>query len=259
MKHKSLLPKKESLETLTCFKSKDEYEEILKKLQHRMLDLQQIVRREKRKVVIVFEGPDAAGKGGVIKRLTEFLDPRSFQVHATGAPTEIERGENYMQRFFASFPKQGHLAIFDRSWYGRVLVERVEGLASKHDWKRAYGEINAIEAMLIADGALVLKYFLDLSYDEQKARFDEREENPLKQWKITKDDHRNRAKWNDYFEAFNDMIENTSLEISPWTLVAADSKWSARVSILRDVVDRAEAAFVTKRSHSKKSNSKKMK
>lgn len=243
MKHKTLLTRSEQKSAKSCFKSKAEYDEKLHELQALMLDLQQVVRSGKRKIILVFEGADAAGKGGAIKRITEVLDPRGFKVQAIGAPNEIERKENYMQRFFKSFPSEGEIAIFDRSWYGRVLVERVEGLIPKRDWKRAYGEINSIEAMLANDGVLILKYFLDLSYDEQNQRFKERAADPLRKWKITDEDRRNRLKWDDYHLAFRDMIENTSTSIAPWHIVAADSKWSARVSILQDVILQGHRGF----------------
>jgi AMP-polyphosphate phosphotransferase len=243
MKHRTLLSSAEQKASQSCFKSKDDYDEKLKEMQALMLDMQQVIRAGNRKVILVFEGADAAGKGGAIKRITEVLDPRGFKVHATGAPNAFESKENYMQRFFKSFPRDGEIAIFDRSWYGRVLVERVEGLIPKKDWKRAYDEINAIEAMLAADGVLILKYLLDISYGEQNQRFKDRAANPLTRWKITEDDRRNRRKWNQYFEAFTDMIENTSTRVVPWEIVAADSKWSARVSILKDVISRGRREF----------------
>lgn len=243
MKHKSLLPAKIQRKSKSAFKSKDDYEEQLECLQKEMLNLQQLVRRKNKKVVIVFEGPDAGGKGGTIKKLTEYLDPRGYRVHATGAPTPVELQENYMQRFFRSFPEAGSIAIFDRSWYGRVLAERVEGLVPKRDWKRAYAEITAIEKMLADDGVLILKYVLDITYDEQKHRFEERRKDPLKKWKLTDDDWRNRAKWDHYRKAFQDMVDQTSSEEAPWVVVAADSKWTARVSVLGDVHYRAKKFF----------------
>jgi polyphosphate kinase 2 (PPK2 family) len=243
MKHKSLLPAKVQRNAKSAFPSKDDYEERLEKLQKEMLSLQQYIRRKDKKIIIVFEGPDAAGKGGVIKRLTEYLDPRGYRVHATGAPNSLELQENYMQRFFRSFPEPGSIGIFDRSWYGRVLAERVEKIIPKRDWKRAYSEIVTIEKMLIDDGILILKYILDISYDEQKARFEERREDPLKKWKLTDDDWRNRSKWNHYRKAFKDMIDLTSTDEAPWVIVAADSKWTARVCVLDDVASRAKEFF----------------
>lgn len=236
MKHKSLLSAKIQKQSQHAFESQSVYEARLRDLQKKMLSLQQSLHRSKKKIIIVFEGPDAAGKGGVIKVLTEFLDPRIFRVHAIGAPNMVEAQQNYFERFFQSLPKPGTIAIFDRSWYGRVLVERVEGLIPKRDWKRAYREINAVESMLTGDGVLVLKYLLDISSDEQKKRFRERAENPLKNWKLTDDDWRNRAKWDEYRKAYQDMIKETSSKSAPWKLIAADSKWSARVDILTDVL-----------------------
>jgi polyphosphate kinase 2 (PPK2 family) len=246
MKHQSLLPLKVQRKVQGVYKDKADYEAQLKVLQKQMLDLQQLVRAQKKKILIVLEGSDAAGKGGVIKRLTEYIDPRGFRVHAIGAPNPVEIKQNYMQRFFQNFPEEGMIVIFDRSWYGRVLVERVEGLASKIDWNRAYGEITAIEEMLAADGVLILKYCLDVSFEEQGKRFKERELNPLKRWKLTNDDRRNRKKWNKYMPAFAEMIERTSSKSAPWTLVAADSKWYARITILADVEKRARKVFLKK-------------
>lgn len=243
MKHESLLPLKQLKKTQSAFKSKDDYQSQLKALQVRMLDMQQMVRRKKLKVAIVLEGSDAAGKGGIIKRLTELLDPRGFRVYGIGAPNEIESKQNYMQRFFAKFPEEGVIAIFDRSWYGRVLVERVESLIPKKDWKRAYKEITAIEKMLTDDGVLILKYCLDISFAEQQERFEERGSNPLKKWKLTDDDWRNRKKWNQYMPAFAGMVEHTSSEAAPWTIIAAESKWFARVTVLQDIEKRAKPAF----------------
>ena len=243
MKYESLLPFKKLKKTQSAFQSRDQYQDQIKKLQIRMLDLQQLVRLKKLKIVIVLEGPDAAGKGGVIKRMTELLDPRGFRVHGIGAPNQTEAKQNYMQRFFERFPDEGMIAIFDRSWYGRVLVERVEGLISKKHWTRAYEEINAVEKMLADDGVLILKYCLDISFDEQRRRFEEREADPLKKWKLTDDDWRNRKKWNEYMPAFADMVEYTSTEAAPWTIVAAESKWFARVTVLDDIVKRAKLAF----------------
>ncbi len=243
MKHESLRSLKDQKKAQHAYKDKDDYEARLKALQKKLLNLQQLVRRDRKKILIVLEGADASGKGGVIKRLTEYLDPRGFRVHAIGAPNPIELKENYMQRFFRNFPKEGSIVIFDRSWYGRVLVERVEGLATKKDWKRAYSEIVTIEEMLVDDGVLILKYCLDVSYDEQGKRFKERESDPLKKWKITEEDWRNRKKWDKYLPAFADMIENTSTKVSPWNVIAADSKWFARISILEDIEKRARKAF----------------
>lgn len=235
MKHESILSKKIQKEGQTAFKSKEDYEKQLKALQIRMLDIQQLIRHKKKKVIVIFEGADASGKGGIIKRMTELLDPRVIRVHATAAPNEIERQQNYLERFFKLLPEPGTIAIFDRSWYGRVLVERVEGIISKKDWHRAYNEIKAVEEMLSADGVLILKFCLDVSFAEQETRFKDRENDPLKKWKLTAEDWRNRKKWNKYLPAFTDMIQYTSTKAAPWTVVASDSKWFARVEVLRDI------------------------
>lgn len=234
-KHESVLPLKIQSKVKKAFKSKEEYEEQLESAQKKMFDLQQFVRAEKLKVIIVFEGSDAAGKGGVIKRMTELLDPRGFRVNAISKPNQIEKPQNYFERFFKLLPEPGAIAIFDRSWYGRVLVERVEGLIPKKDWARAYGEINAVEQMLCRDGVIVLKYFLDVSYSEQEKRFKDREKDPLKKWKLTDEDWRNRKKWDEYITAFLEMIKSTSTTAAPWNAIASDSKWFARVEILRDI------------------------
>lgn len=231
-KHKSLLPSANQSYGKGAFTSKDEYEERLLKAQYRLLSLQQHIHQKKKKMIVVFEGPDAAGKGGVIKRFTRYLDPRGVQVHSIGVPNSAEKEQNYFQRFFAKFPESGRISIFDRSWYGRVLVERVDMLAQEKDWKRAYNEINAVEKMLKGDGVLLIKFFLDITYSEQSRRFKERENDPLKSWKLTKDDFKNRKKWDNYHLAFKDMIKHSR---SPWHIIAADSKWHARVAVLESV------------------------
>ena len=233
-RHPSLLPKSIHHRARHFFKSKDAYEAELLGLQRRILDLQRKLHRQGRKAILMLEGPDAAGKGGVIKRFTEHLDPRGLAVHSIGAPNPVEVQQHYLQRFWANLPTPGMLAIFDRSWYGRVLVERVEKLVPPATWKRAYAEINAVEKMWVDDGIFIGKYLLDLSYDEQKDRFQERESDPLTAWKLTDDDWRNRRKWNDYVPAYRDVIKRTSTRHAPWAIVPADSKWFCRVSILRD-------------------------
>lgn len=221
------------------FSGKDEYELELLKAQIDLLSVQQEVARKKRKLIVVLEGVDTAGKGGLVRRMSQHLDPRMFHVYGIGKPTNEELAQHYMQRFFARLPNAGEICVFDRSWYGRVLVERVEGLATQKQWQRAYGEINGLEKLLHDDGFLVLKYLLDLSYPEQGRRFKERENDPLKSWKMTEDDYRNRSKWTPYQIAFRDMKRRTSTLHSPWTVVPADSKWFARVSILKDITTRA--------------------
>jgi len=236
LSYQSILPLLDQKKAKTFFSSKKEYEKTLLKAQHELLVLQQKIYQNKKKVILVFEGADAAGKGGVIRRLAEHLDPRGLKVHAIGAPNVLEKDQNYFERFFKKLPQAGEICVFDRSWYGRVLVERVEKLIQKPDWVRAYSEINAIEKMWIQDGVLISKYYLDLTHDEQLKRFEERRKNPLKAWKLTEEDLRNRNKWNEYSLAIKEMIRYTSPKISPWKVLPADSKWYCRVTIMNDLI-----------------------
>lgn len=217
------------------------YERRLGEYQRQLLALQQSYFHAQRRAVIVFEGWDAAGKGGAIRRLTEKLDPRGVHVHPIGPPTADEQGRHYLYRFWERLPVPGTFAIFDRSWYGRVLVERIEELASRAEWRRAYGEINAFERMLTDDGVRVVKIFLHISADEQLKRFEERLDNPFKRWKIGPDDLRNREHWDDYIEAYEEMFEHTSTEHAPWHLVPANAKWFARLSVLEIVTTKLAA------------------
>ena len=187
-------------------------------------------------VVIAYEGWDAAGKGGAIKRLTEPLDPRGYEVVPTAAPNDIEKAHHYLWRFWRAMPKDGHMTIFDRTWYGRVMVERIEGFCSQAEWRRAYREINQMEQNLTDHGVIVLKFWLQIDKDEQERRFNERMEDPEKQWKITDEDWRNREKWDAYVKAVDEMILRTSTTYAPWTIVEADSKYYARIKILETVV-----------------------
>ena len=214
------------------------YEHDQAELQEKMLRIQQAAWREKRRAIIVFEGWDASGKGGAIRRLTEKLDPRGVHVWPIGAPTAEEQGRHYLWRFWQRLPEPGHIAIFDRSWYGRVLVERVEGFCPAEAWKRAYDEINTFERMLIDDGARVVKIFLHISKEEQLKRFVERLRNPHKQWKIGEEDLRNREKWDNYVDAVEDMFDGTSTEAAPWLVVGGNRKWHARLQVL-DIVTAA--------------------
>ncbi len=197
----------------------------------------------RRAVVAVFEGNDAAGKGGSIRRITAALDPRRFRVRPVAAPTDEERAQPYLWRFWRHLPRRGHVAIFDRSWYGRVLVERVERFASSEEWLRAYGEINAFEEELSRSGIIVVKFWLAIDKDEQLRRFKEREQIEFKRFKITPEDWRNREKWDDYATAVNDMVDRTSTGHAPWTLVEAKDKRWARVKVLSTLCDRIEAAL----------------
>jgi AMP-polyphosphate phosphotransferase len=187
-------------------------------------------------LVIVYEGWDAAGKGGNIRRLTERLDPRFFTVHAISKPTPEELDHHYLWRFWTRLAPRGHLVIFDRSWYGRVLVERVEGFATTDEWQRAYDEINQFERLLVDDGGLIVKVWLHISSDEQLHRFNARMADPRKRWKMTDEDWRNREKWDQYEAAINDMIERTAAPV-PWHLIEANDKRWARIKVLQIMVE----------------------
>ena len=193
----------------------------------------QELRSAKRSLVLVFEGNDAAGKGGAIRRVTSALDARKYSTVAIAAPTEEERAQPYLWRFWRHLPRRNHIAIFDRSWYGRVLVERVESFAAEADWMRAYGEINDFEQQLVEHGSVVAKFWLSITKEEQLRRFKAREKTAFKQFKITDEDWRNRKKWDDYEVAVCDMIDRTSTEVAPWTLVEANDKRYARIKILK--------------------------
>lgn len=193
--------------------------------------------------VVVFEGWDAAGKGGAIRRLTAAMDARLFRVVAIGAPTEEERAYNYLWRFWKHVPRDGYLRIFDRSWYGRVLVERVEGFATPAEWRRAYREITHFEGQLTEHGVVVTKLWLHLSQDEQLRRFEERQQTPWKQFKITDEDWRNRDKWDAYAGAVGDMVARTSTTDAPWIIIPGNDKRLARVEVVKAVAKRLEAAL----------------
>lgn len=220
--------------------SRDEYKEKLDKLQKKIEKLHSELYRLRIPVVLCFEGWDAAGKGGAIKRLTSHLDPRGYKVCPTPAPNDVEKVHHYLWRFWNHVPKDGHIAIYDRTWYGRVMVERIEGFCSEDDWRRAYQEINDFESHLVHHGAVVLKFWIDIDKDEQERRFNDRMKNPEKQWKITDEDWRNREKWDQYEEAVNEMIERTSTEQAPWIIVEGNSKYYARVKVLKTVVKALE-------------------
>ena len=216
---------------------RSDYDERLERLQKELLHIQQTYWHEKRRAIIVFEGWDAAGKGGCIRRVTEPLDPRGFHVWPIGAPSAEEQGKHYLYRFWTRVPAPGSLAIFDRSWYGRVLVERVEGFATKEQWTRAYEEINQFERLLTNDGVRIVKLFLHITQEEQLERFRERLSNPYKRWKLTEEDLRNRSRWDDYIEAAEAMFDHTSTPNAPWTAVPANAKWYARLRVLEAITD----------------------
>jgi polyphosphate kinase 2 (PPK2 family) len=190
---------------------------------------------------VLFEGWDAGGKGGAIKRLVAPLDARHVRVVQFAAPTADEKRHHYLHRFVPALPGWGGMAVLDRTWYGRVLVERVEGFASEQEWRRAYREIDEFERMLADDGVIVVKLFLHISEDEQLERFERRREDPLKAWKLTDEDWRNRAKRPAYEAALEDMFERTDTEWAPWRIVPADSKRYARVQVMREVIAAIEA------------------
>lgn len=216
---------------------KKTYRKILKKRQKEMQRVQQAYYHQGKRAIIIFQGWDASGKGGAIRRLTEYLDPRGYRVHPIATPSADEQGKHYLYRFQIKLPKVGTLAIFDRSWYERVLTERVEGFASDMEWQRAYQEINEYERMLTDDGVKIIKIFTHISKDEQLERFEERLRNPLKQWKLTEEDIRNREKWDEHENAINDMLELTSTEQSPWHVIPANHKWYTRIAVLETVVN----------------------
>ena len=224
--------------------SREEYKEKLDKLQKKVEKLHSELYRLRIPVILCFEGWDAAGKGGAIKRLTSHLDPRGYKVCPTPAPNDVEKVHHYLWRFWNNVPKDGHIAIYDRTWYGRVMVERIEGFCSEDDWRRAYREINEFEAHMIHHGAVVLKFWIDIDKDEQERRFHERMNNPEKQWKITDEDWRNREKWDQYEEAVNEMIERTSTEKAPWIIVEGNSKYYARIKVLKTVVKALEEKII---------------
>ena len=216
--------------------TKSDYREKMQDLQLQLLHFQRKILDSKRNVILIFEGPDAAGKGGVIKRITEKLDPRVLRVYSIVKPTEEEYRHHYLWRFWSKMPAQGEIAIFDRSWYGRVLVERVEGFCTEKEWRRAYDEINAMERTLVDGGSVFLKFYLHISKEEQLRRFNQRAANPYKHWKISEEDWRNRRQWKEHLEAAEDMFALTTTKITPWTLVESEFKWYARLKILKTIV-----------------------
>ena len=215
-----------------------DYLEKLARLQHRLEHIQQAYLATGERAALVFEGWDAAGKGGVIRRISQVLDPRSFKVWPIAAPHEQDAKRHYLARFWERLPPNGSIAIFDRSWYGRVLVERVEGLATEAEWRRAYDEINEFERLLLDDGMRVVKIFLHITPEEQLRRFEERMTDPLKRWKLSYDDFHNRALWDSYETAIEEMLSRTSTRRAPWSLVGANDKKHARVECLRIMVER---------------------
>jgi AMP-polyphosphate phosphotransferase len=222
----------------------EEYRVRIKDYQLRLLNFQRALMETRHNVIVVVEGPDAAGKGGAIKRLVEKLDPRTFRVYSIVKPTQEEYQHHYLWRFWNRLPLYGEIAIFDRSWYGRVLVERVESFATPVEWKRAYREINEFERLLAEDGSLIIKVYFHITKDEQLDRFKRREADPLKHWKITEEDWRNRRKWAEHNQAAEAMFEQTWTHYAPWTVIEANYKWYARLKFLKATIRALESAGI---------------
>lgn len=217
--------------------SQKQYDEQIGKAQVALRELEFEIFNNQVSVLCLFEGWDAAGKGGVIKRMTEVLDPRGFTVSSFAAPRGEEKTHHYLWRFWRNLPRAGHLSIFDRSYYGRVLVERVEGFCNDDEWRRAYREINELESHQCSSGMVICKFWLHVTREEQMRRFKSRELDPFRSYKLTEEDWRNRAKWNEYLQAVEDMLLHTSTPYAPWTVVEAENKYYGRVKVLRTVVD----------------------
>ena len=217
---------------------RDEYKSKLKQYQKNIRNLEHIIYTKRIPLIILYEGWDAAGKGGNIRRLTQNMDPRGYEVIPVAAPNTLENSHHYLWRFWKEFPKAGHIAIFDRTWYGRVLVERVEGFCQEEEWKRAYQEINEMEAHISNFGGVLVKFWIHIDKDEQLRRFNERQKIPAKSWKITDEDSRNRKRWDKYKEAVDEMLFRTSTTYAPWTIIESNCKWYARIKALKTVVDR---------------------
>ena len=230
--------------------TREDYKKRLEALQNRLSFLHNELYRLRIPVVLGFEGWDAGGKGGAIKRLTSHLDPRGYLVHPTASPNATERQYHYLWRFWKDMPKDGHITIFDRTWYGRVMVERIEGFCTEEEWRRAYREINEMEHHLTNSGAVVLKFWMQIDKDEQERRFTERMNTPEKQWKITDEDWRNREKWDQYEVAVNEMLLRTSTTYAPWIIVEGNDKYYARVKVLETVVHAIEKKIEEKRQES---------
>lgn len=213
-----------------------QYREELKVCQKRLGELHNELYRKKIPVVIAYEGWDAAGKGGNIKRVAAALDPRGYEVHPIASPEPHEKARHYLWRFWTRLPKEGHIAIFDRTWYGRVMVERLEGFCSENDWQRAYNEINEFEKELADWGAVIVKFWVQIDKDTQLERFTLRQNTPEKQWKITDEDWRNREKWDAYEEAVNEMLQKTNTVYAPWCVLESNSKQYARIKALKTVI-----------------------
>jgi AMP-polyphosphate phosphotransferase len=244
-KHPPLAEPADNLNVLRALKldqplAKPAYRKQLEKFQGQLNALSRDKRMRKRSVVAVFEGNDAAGKGGAIRRITGALDARYYRNVPVAAPTEEERAQPYLWRFWRHIPRRGRFVFFDRSWYGRVLVERVEALSPERDWLRAYAEINDFELALLGHDIVLVKYWLAISKDEQYRRFKQREKVAFKRFKITPEDWRNRKQWANYEAAVCDMVDRTSTRVAPWTLVEANNKYYARIKVLKTLCEALE-------------------
>ena len=237
------MPKLQDVELEGKVIEEEEYRKELKELQKRLRELHNRVYRKRVPVIITYEGWDAAGKGGNIKRSTGALDPRGFEVHPIASPEPHEKARHYLWRFWTRLPKDGHIAIFDRTWYGRVMVERLEGFCSENDWKRAYNEMNEFEKELHDWGAVIIKFWVQIDKDTQLERFTDRQNNPEKQWKITDEDWRNREKWDLYEDAVNEMLKKTSTTFAPWHILESVDKKYARIKALKIVIEELEKAL----------------
>lgn len=236
------MPKLSEIALDKCVEAQ-EYKEELDALQKKLGELHNRLYRKKVPVIILYEGWDAAGKGGNIKRITGALDARGYEVHPIASPEPHEKARHYLWRFWTRLPKTGHIAIFDRSWYGRVMVERLEGFCSENDWKRAYNEMNEFEKELHDWGAVIIKFWVQIDKDTQLERFTDRQNTPGKQWKITEEDWRNREKWDDYDIAVNEMIQKTSTTFAPWHILESVDKKYARIKALKIVIEEIEKAL----------------
>jgi polyphosphate kinase 2 (PPK2 family) len=232
-KPKTKPPRLDDVDLTEKLSGKKEYERKLSAQQLLLLEIQQAYMRQRRRGIVVLEGWDTAGKGGLVRRMSARLDPRYLNVWPISAPSPDEQGRHYLYRFWTRLPAPGSIALFDRSWYGRVLVERVESLALENEWRRAYEEINAFEKMLTDDGVRVVKLFLHITPEEQLRRFQARLSVPYKRWKLTLEDLRNRGRWGDYEVAVGDMLKRTHTPWAPWHVVPTNYKWYGRVNALK--------------------------
>ncbi len=220
--------------------SKERYRELLKPMQRYLRDLQIEMYQKGYSAALCFEGWDAGGKGGAIRRLTDAMDPLGYCVHPVAAPNAVERQFNHLWRFWVNVPKKGSIAIFDRTWYGRVMVERVEGFATPEEWQRSFAEMNEMEVEWVDANIVVLKFWLQIDKDEQLRRFNERQNNPAKNWKITDEDWRNRDKWEAYEDAVNEMLVRTDTSYAPWVVVEGNNKYYARLKVIKSVIEAFE-------------------